>query len=89
MDSGAVEASSRPFSEAALRGWASGVHDVLLVSVRSVRVVGLLGKNPTFPIIFATTWIVQQYSLPFSPSASGLDNLGARYSRELGARWPR
>jgi hypothetical protein len=81
MDSGAVEASSSPFREAALLGLAIEVPGVLLVSVRSVSVVGLLGKNPTIPTIFATTWIVR-YRLPFRLSESGLDNLGSRYSRD-------
>lgn len=87
MDSGALEASSSPFSEAALLGLASEVAGVLLVSIRSVRVVGLLGKNSTIPTIFATTWIVRQYRLPFRLSESGLDNLGHRYSRDQRARW--
>ena len=89
MDSDAVEASSRPFSEAVLLGWASGMHGVLLGQFAVCAWWGLFEENPNLPTIFATTWIVQQYRLAFKLSESGLDNLGARYSRDQGARWPR
>ena len=52
MDSGAVEASSSPFSDAALLGLASEVHGDLLVSVRSVRVVGPPREKSHYPDYF-------------------------------------
>jgi hypothetical protein len=68
MNSGAVGASSWPFSEAIHLGFAREVHGMLLVSVRSVRVVSPLCEKSQHPDYFrgnlgraaiqTTLWIV-------------------------------
>jgi hypothetical protein len=52
MDSGAVEASSSPFRETTPLGFASEVLGMMLVSVRSVRAVGLPFEKSQDPDYF-------------------------------------